>query len=76
MNMKRSAHQRFSQRCNHSAKALAECLSRQSQDLGRLELIGAGELQDGREKNAIDFELGLGIQVRAPRLEASADEGS
>src|SRR5207244_1962161 len=58
------------------AEALSECLSRQSQELRRLELIRVGELQDGREENAIDFELGLSIQVRAPRLEASADEVS
>ena len=58
------------------AEALAERLAREPQDLGRLELIGVGELQNGREENAIDFELGLGVQVRASRLEASADEVS
>src|SRR5256885_2105069 len=58
------------------AEALAECLPRQPQDLGGLELIGVGELQDGREENAIDFELNLGVQVRASRLEASANEVS
>src|SRR6266567_2277887 len=58
------------------AESLAERLAREAEDLGGLELIGVGELQDGGEKNAIDFELGLGVQVRAPRLEASADEGS
>ena len=30
-------------------------------------LIGFGELKDGGEKNAIEFELGLGVQVRAPQ---------
>src|SRR2546429_6973726 len=58
------------------AEALAESLARHPQDLGRLELIGVGEVQDSREENAIDFELGLGVQVRAARLEVLADEGS
>src|SRR6266550_5106061 len=58
------------------AEALAERLARKPQDLGRLELIGVGELQDSLEEHAIDFELGLGVQVRAPRLEAPANEGS
>jgi hypothetical protein len=56
------------------AEALAERLSRQPQDLGRPELIALGELQDGRKEDAIHFELGLGIQVRAPGPEALADE--
>src|SRR5438132_6449912 len=56
------------------AESLAERLAREPQDLGRLELIGVGELQDSREENAIDFELGLGVQVRAPGPEALADE--
>jgi len=43
------------------AEALAECLPRQAQEFGRLELIVVGELQDGREQNAIDFQLRLGV---------------
>src|SRR4051795_8591491 len=58
------------------AEALAKRLSRQSQDLGGLELIGVGELEEGRKKNAIDFALRLCIHVRAPRAEALADEVS
>src|SRR4051794_29534671 len=60
----------------NTAESLAERLARETQDLGGLELIGVGELQDGREENAIDFELGLGVQVRARRFQASADEVS
>ena len=32
-------------------ESLAERLAREPQDLGRLELIGVGELQDDREKD-------------------------
>jgi hypothetical protein len=55
-------------------RALVECLARETQDPGGLELIGVGELQDGGEKNAIEFELRLGVQVRASQLEPFQEE--
>jgi hypothetical protein len=56
------------------AKALAECLAREPQDLGGLELIGVGVLQDGREEDTIDLKLSLGVQIPGSRSKALADE--